>query len=391
MPDNNIRFDYVLTKDLPALAAQTIDAAKPGGFVPITNHRAAAMANNPYADPEDVGMVVAYSGDHLAGYFGIMPVMLAHPGGLSKVHWFSTWNVSPKVRGQGIGYRLMTEALKLKYDFVIVGSKPARKVSEKHGLYWMNPLQITIVDFKSIWRFNPGTLMLRLFRKIFYKFGRRELNVNSLMVALEAGFHKIFGGVIKRVFYPRLLAKASGQYPGLKMEPVDQVQEKGQPYVSHPAHFYRGSKAVNWMLAYPWVVHPGQSDTEALDYYFSDVRPKFKISAYQVINEGDYQGYIVFQYSENGGRGVLKVLDVDLPEIFWVLPLALRYGLQNGADQIEMNKAYVQELENSILGKVFFRQRERYYQCRPKSEDSPLGKHWREISPDYTDGDMAFS
>lgn len=391
MTKKSITFDYVMAKDLPALAAKTIGAAAPGGFVPITKHRAAAMVKNPFAEPEDVGMVVAYSGDQLAGYFGIMPIMLAHEGRLSKIHWFSTWNVSPAVRGQGIGYRLMSEALKLGYDFVIVGSKPARKVSEKHGFHWMEPLQITILDFSAVWRFNPGTLMMRLFRKLLYVFSRRVLDINPPVDALEAGFHTLIGGLVKRVCYPRLLAAAAHRVPGVTMEPVDQVREDRNHVSSDRVHFYRGHKVVNWMLENPWVVHPGQSDSEHLDFYFSDVRPEFESTAYQVSKDGVYQGYIVFQFSVNAGRRTLKVLDVDLPETSWVLPLALRCGRQKMADQIEFNRQYAGLLEGSLWGKVFFRQRERYYQCFPNSEESPLARHWRDIAVDYPDGDMAFT
>ena len=66
----DIRYTYIKVKDLPALADENITGAAPGKFIPITRHRAAAMAANPYADPDDVGMTVAYKGDELVGYFG---------------------------------------------------------------------------------------------------------------------------------------------------------------------------------------------------------------------------------------------------------------------------------------------------------------------------------
>lgn len=391
MMDENIRFETLTANNLPALADETIDGAAPGAFVPITKHRAAAMARNPFADPEDPAMVVAYQGNQVVGYFGIMPVMLAHEGQLSKVHWFSTWNVSPAVRGRGVGYRLMTEALKLGHDFMIVGSKPARKVSEKHGFHTMIPLQIAVLDFSTLWRFNPGTILLRLLRKLFYVVGRRELAIKKPVDALQAGFHRLIGGVVQRVFYRRLGAVISTGPPDLSMEMVDQVREERNTASIHQAHFYRGQKVINWMLKNPWVVHSGQSGSEHLGFYFSDARPEFESAAYEVFRDGIYQGYIVFQFSVPGAYRTLKVLDVDLPDESWVLPLAIRTGRQKRADRIEMNRRYAQILEDTFLGKIFLQQRQRHYQCYPKSPDSPLGRHWGQITPDYTDGDMAFT
>ena len=76
MPEREIFIEHVRLKDLYAFAMKIIDRAKPGEFVPISQQRAFSMTKNPYAEPEDVALLVAYQGDELIGYFGIMAVML---------------------------------------------------------------------------------------------------------------------------------------------------------------------------------------------------------------------------------------------------------------------------------------------------------------------------
>lgn len=386
-----IRYEYIKVKDLPALAEENIRGAEPGKFIPITRQRAAAMAANPYADPNDVGMTVAYKGDELVGYFGIMPILLKYGDQTSKVHFFSTWNVSPTVRGMGVGSQLMTESLKLGLDFMIVGSIYARRVSEKHNFIKIHTLKISTIDFKAIWRFNPITLFLRALRKAANLLGRK-LDIEKTTRRVEGWFHKVYGRQFKRNNYPLLVGPFRKKLEGFEIKQVARVRDEIPNGIPHKeVHLYRGPQIVNWMLEKPWVVLPGQSDTVNLDFYFSDVRPIFENIVFEIHKQGEYLGYVVFQFSQIGQAKVLKVLDVLLSDTNVVLPLALKLGKEKQADEIIMSTAYAHHVKRNLLGRLLLVGRERIYQISPRAEDSPLAKHWREIKLDYCDGDMAFS
>ena len=386
-----IHYKYVKVKDLPALAEENIRGAEAGKFIPITRQRAAAMAANPYADPDDVGMTVAYKGDELVGYFGIMPILLKYGDQTSKVHFFSTWNVSPTVRGMGVGSQLMTESLKLGLDFMIVGSIYARRVSEKHNFIKMHTLKINTIDFKSIWRFNPVTLFMRALRKTANLLGRK-LDIEKTTRRVEGWFHKVYGRLFKRNNYPLLTGSFRKQLEGIEIKKVARVRDEipaGVP--PKEVHLHRGPQIVNWMLEKPWVVLPGQSDTVNLNFYFSDVRPIFENIVYEIHKQDKYLGYVVYQFSQIGKAKVLKILDVLMPNSNLVLPLALKLGQEKEADEIIMNTTFAQDMKRNLLGRLLLVGRERIYQISPRTEDSPLAKHWQEIELDYCDGDMAFS
>lgn len=393
MTENEFRFEYVPIKDLPALASKTINGALAGTFIPITKHRAEAMAANPFADPDDVGMVVAYWEGKLVGYFGIMPIMLKCGSAFSKAHWFTTWNVSPLVRGRGLGSMLMRESLKLGLDFMIVGSRPARIVSEKFGFKQLKALKIALIDFSSLWRYNPFSLVLRGFRKIMYITLGKEIDILKATRRFERGFHFILGWLVKGIFYSIVLNRYQEVLKSFRVEQVERVREEEHETLinSEGVRFYRGPKIINWMLSKPWVVRTGESDSEELDFYFSDARLIFENLAFEVFSSNTYQGFIVFQFTKIRNLKVLKVLDMGLLNHEWILPLALQLGKTKGADRIEMNLSYAEEFASSTAARLIIRNHERIYQCHPRSEDSPLGMCWREIELDYTDGDLAFS
>ena len=71
---NEITYRHILLKDLVPWAEEIVSKAGEGDFVPITLHRAEAMAANPYGAPEDVSMIAAYLGEKCVGYFGVMPI-----------------------------------------------------------------------------------------------------------------------------------------------------------------------------------------------------------------------------------------------------------------------------------------------------------------------------
>jgi hypothetical protein len=171
---------------------------------------------------------------------------------------------------------------------------------------------------------------------------------------------------------------------------VEQV--RSEPVPDWPqTGLMRDAAIINWMLAYPWVAEPGGSPSEHMAYYFSDARPRFERVAMEIFRGDDYQGFIVFQLSELDGKLTLKALDYALPDASLVYPLALDLARKERVDFIEMDWALARPLRDSLLGRLLVRKKMRVTQCLPYSDDSPLGRAWREIMPTFVDGDLPFS
>jgi len=396
MTDYGIRFEHVKVSDLEAFAEDLIKKAHPGQFVPITLQRARAHAHNPYADPDDVALLAAFDeeGD-VVGYFGIMPMRLRMGDDLYKTHWFTTWSVSPKVRGRGVGAELMREALSLKLDFLIVGSVHARRVCKKYGFWEREPLHYYWVDPSGMGNLNPLTWALRLLRK-----SAHLLKINKEIRVVNPATRKLataLSPLTRRLFYPLLARKLKPVLDRSLYNEVTQVRsELPQTLVPPGAELHRGLEAVNWMLSYPWVLETGQSPTEQLDYYFSDTRPLHSFIALELYDPNGeiYNGYVVFSVSQKGKEVALKILDYRVSVVSQytiILALAVHFGKKFQVDILEIPDEVAETLKGSLLGRIILLPKRRIYQCFPKSEESPLAGAWADLELHLYDGDMAFS
>lgn len=392
MPADQVRIERVKLKDLPAMAARFIDGAAPGAFIPITKHRAEALVHNPDADPQDVAMLLATQGDRCVGYFGVMAVVLQHEGELHKVHWLTTWAVSDDYLGKGLGSRLMEEAVALDVDLAIVGSKPARRVSAKYGFHEVKPLDYVQLDFGVAGRYNPLSLILRGLRKLLSFVGLR-LQTESIDAALGRFFEAIFGPLVRPYLLKLVARRLAIQIGRPAMHPLTQIPAASSKAPAQTG-FHRDERTINWMLANPWVL-PSPSNSADLKYGFTDWRPAFQISAWQLkTNEGQPLGYAVFQFSRIHSRGVLKVLDHhfdDGKHGGFLLAMAIRLACESGAQIIEGPAVLAEPLGNGLLARTLVRRKQRTLQVHPRAAGSPLGQAWPQLEQTYVDGDMAFT
>lgn len=394
-PIESVRIERVKLKDLQALAASAVEGAAPGAFIPITKHRALAMVHNPFAQPDDVALLLAKEGDRNVGYFGVMPLMLQHQGRLHKAHWLTTWAVAPEFLGKGLGSQLMEAALALDVDLAIVGSRPARRISTKYGFQELKPLNYVQLDFGVAGRYNPLSLLLRLMRKLA-SLVRLRLPIESLDPTFEKFFESALGWLIRPILFSWILGVIGPELKNIRIEEVTRVQP---PNPEGPdaacTGFYRDSRVVNWMLEHPWVLPAGKSESEGLNYGFTDARAGFQISVWQIYSSaGNNLGYIGFQSSRLRGRTVVKVLDAvfaDGENPKRLLALALRFAHKRGAGMIEGPAELAQPLGGSLLGRLLVIRRHRICQVHPRSTDSPMAQAWPHIEQTYCDGDMAFT
>lgn len=122
-------------------------------FAPISEFREVSHIHNPRAKPEDLLLFLAYSGDDLAGYLGILPDDILGSDG-EKFHfgWLSTLSVSEKYRGKQIAQKLLFAAEESYRKNLMVTEFTA----SAEGLYnklvffdYLNPKKAVRYYFKS--------------------------------------------------------------------------------------------------------------------------------------------------------------------------------------------------------------------------------------------------
>ncbi len=392
--EHQIRIEPIKVFELVDFASRVIDKAEPGQFVPISYQRAVAHAKNPVAEPEDDALLIAYDEeDEIVGYFGILPIMLRDHDNIDKVHWFTTWNVSSKVRGRGVGTQLMEYALTLKKDYLIVGSIYARRICRQFG-FFERVFRYYWLDMTGKERLNPIVWLRRGVRKVRHTLGigNSAFSINSRSSLV---LDRFFSPHSKRWYYTRLIQSLEGTLDNFIIDKVDHVTDVDSKVHHSSVELHRDVDIVNWMLEYPWVLPPGESRTEDLDYYFSDVRPLFEFRAFQIYDQNKNPlGYVVYQISGKSTHKMIKVLDwkidhADRNKI--VLALAARLGDEFQADNIELPYQVGLAIPSPTHKIVLLHEKERVYQCHPKDAKSPLAKAWPQIDFKLADGDMPFS
>jgi hypothetical protein len=112
-----IRVDKIKVHELVAYARR-FAVPEYRGLCAITPQRAAAHEKNPYAAPDDVGLLVAYDGDELIGYLGILPGLWRRETELRKVYWLTALYVAPVPARALAGTALLLAARRLRYDML---------------------------------------------------------------------------------------------------------------------------------------------------------------------------------------------------------------------------------------------------------------------------------
>jgi hypothetical protein len=322
-----------------------------------------------------------------------MPICLKLDQQVHKVHWFSTWRVMPTLRGKSLGSLLMKEALALQEDFMIVGAGPARKVCRRFGFWEHAPLVYYQLDLTGMGKLNPAVWLMRLLRRLLRPFKMR-LAIENRFTRVTA---RLLSPLTRRLFTGLVHRSQRSLEDILQAQEVAAVRPETAEQLASlaPVQFWRGAEVVNWMLQYPWVLEPGQSPTERMDFYFSDVRRLFKNVAVELAVDGEYRGYVAFQVTAASQEHVeVKTLDVSLANSVdqsSLLPLALRYARRYHASLVILPEAAIGGFRKTLLGKMLLLRRERIYQCMPRSKESPLAQAWERITFTFSDGDMPFS
>jgi hypothetical protein len=241
---------------------------------------------------------------------------------------------------------------------------------------------------------NPATWVFRVFRKLL-----KPLKVKvSVDNRLTQGFNRLLSPLTLRLFRYWLWRAHRHILDQCIVQEVSRVQAETPEQLAalSPVVLFRGAEIVNWMLQYPWVLPTGASNTEQMDYFFTDVRDGYRNIALELSigSERDYRGYVVISASTYREKMGLKVLDTSLKDRSderFVLPLVFRYARELNAEMIDCSTRQADAMQSRFLNWALLHRKQRIYQCFPANPESPLARAWPEIEFQYCDGDMAFS
>jgi hypothetical protein len=391
MIEDEIRIERIKAKSLYDFSIRLYDSAKKDGIIPIGKRRALAFSKNPYADENDIGLIVAHLGRRYIGYLGIMPGLLRAGNQYLKVHWLSTWFVTPEFRRTSVGLSLLLNALSLKYDFVVCGmSDEAEKVYRALHFRELGPLNYYVLKFYLL---DPVNLSLRLGRKIL-----RKLGIQCQIPVIIIRLYRFFWSPIITIFYEIFFRDKKNDIDNVSYLEVSEIPKDSKEKTYHPTtmEFYRDTRIINWMLKYKWTKESKEIELPDLNYYFAEIRDVFKFISLKVYSSDgkEYKGFMILSFTVDNLDSVLKILDYhffNTKDYKYIALVAFKYASIYKANLIEFPEELITNIDDSRLLKFLCTRKERIYLIGSKNKDSPLAALFNNIKLNYCDGDTPFT
>ncbi|MBW6484474.1 MAG: hypothetical protein K0B10_15645 [Vicingaceae bacterium] len=244
---------------------------KNANIVPITPQRAVSQANNPYAQPNDVALVLALNNkEEIIGFIGILPGKTTLTD--ERFFWNTCWWIDPE-KGKIAAMPLFYSMLKItKSNLIFFDLTPhTASIVAKMGF-----VTNSITGTKVFLRFNLNQILLKKYA--FLKI------MKPILILIDAGLNSV-------------LAKKSAKKE-LTYQVVTQLDKTMEAFLNKfkPTMLTPFDNTFfTWVSNYSWLTtQPNEFETAiAKKYYFSYVTQSFNIELLKITHQNELIGIIV--------------------------------------------------------------------------------------------------
>lgn len=367
---SDLTIERVRLRELVDYAEHTASATPADQELPITPHLARAQASNPYADPDDIALLVGRSGRNCAAYLGLLPGRLRIGDRIARVHWATGWGVAPGFGGHGYGRRLLAAALAEPIDFLSTGNSDAAERSfRRAGLRELGPFAFRVIYLQK-------SLAERAWKRI-----RRDVlskPADRLSVVPEFTLSRPTGR-------GKLILRETAELS----EDAERLLASTRPEVV----FERGVDAIHWTVRCPWVHADGCAPPE--NYRFAMVRDAFRCGLLEAHDRdtGQFAGFLAFAASTQNNLLMLKLLDYcfDREAQATAGRALLQLARLVRGDGLVLSDVCAAPLRPLLSCGSVEHKRQRGYFWHPGGADSPLARVADRVALSLCDGDTAFT
>lgn len=331
------------------MALVNSDAFKRMLVVPISTHRAVSHVHNPRVEANDVIMIIAWEGEEMIGYLGVLADKIYNEKGEGfKCGWLSCMWVNPLVRGKGIAKQLLQTAFTTWNNHILV----TEFTPEAKGLYARS------ANFNDL-RINTGL-------RCYLRFNLHEVLPKK-------------GGYYAKLKLPLQAADAIANVPvALKLAMQSSCAQGSERWAEVPninaalntfihnrqttSFEHRDADELNWIKNEPWIKE-GEPTDESKRYHFSSVDARFKNLFYKLEEGGTIKGFVHITIRNNH----LKVPYLYCDNVADVMPLLYKLMLDYKLNMLTVFHAdvvqYLQANNNTFL---YLRPVKRHYMISKK-------------------------
>jgi ribosomal protein S18 acetylase RimI-like enzyme len=388
MSQTGLRIETILAKDLLAFFNDYVRQASDQKISPISKYRAESQSRNPYAEPDDVGLLVAYSGDQCVGYQGVLPGRLKTQREAAKVYWCTASYVLPEFRKRMVAIHLIKKLMSLKKDVVLTDFDGVVGNVFK-GLHFQEIGPLEYISVRPD-RLDPVSFPFRRFYRLQKRWPvLKRASESAIGLSKRSSYRMVRASFYRSVSRRVEKALRTVRWQELRRFAPFAMNGNGK---SGKASFERSSEVVNWMLEYPWI-QDGPPPTRPA-YYFSEAYGQFRYIPFAINDSnGAPRSSVVLSLTVEKNESKLKCFDLhcqanDRESLFWLI---LKYAAQHQVDEIQLPLGLQGQATALPFASVVVRPQQRRYLCYPASDASPLAQALPELSLDLGDGDCAFA
>jgi GNAT superfamily N-acetyltransferase len=387
-----VQISVVHTKDLPNFASTISKEPKYRDVAPITNEIALSLVNNPFVEPDDPALFIAYVDGFCAGYMGLLPGRLSFHNQESRVFWGISFYVAREFRKMGVGVLLIKKVLSLDIDFV--GDNPSKESSRIwRALGLMDHIRPTTYSVLSFENLRCSSKVIPILQRWARKNRRGKLLYPLLLLART--YDRVAYPFVKYLLYSFVIhtirSKTSGTFRELnRINRIANVGEQVSPS-SGVAEFVRGKDWINWKLQYPWFCQGGGELAEP--YYFVSKRKLYRSFGVGLFsgNSANPEGFYLAVASQKSAPKprILKISEAhgfNDQHRMSVSKAILKHARAYSIDRLELTNELAGGLANHLLARQFLSNVKRHYVSRPSKPTSPLAQAAPHLRPDFSDG-----
>lgn len=310
---NKITIKIVSVKELTSFAQEVLLDAEKYLIQPIDQIRALAHSKNPHADPDDIGLVVAYDKDRCIGYTGVITSTLRYQKKSYKIYAHTTFYVDPSFRtqnqGKTIGEMMIECILSTGNGLITTGlSNAAEKFFKRNvkNFVALEPLQYCVLPLRKC---QPCAT--------FYQKIRTKLKLRFISSVLKK-LSTIGQYFIDQIIWFFIIAIIPKKFKNdsFKFKEIDRFQplseyEQRQENINS-LYLLRNHDTINWMLNYLWLIISPENLPS--NYFFEVKRESFYFKAYEIQKMPGHQsiGYFTLSLSTKNQVKTLKLLDSNI-------------------------------------------------------------------------------
>ena len=256
-------------------------------IVPISPIRALAQAHNPEAQAEDIVLILAYQGETLVGYLGILPDnIFSKDGNFLHIGWFSCIWVDNNMRGQGIAKSMLQQAYTAWKGYVILAqfTKEAYQIYSRMDIfkpYPQSPIGLRLYSKCDLARILPS-------KKPILK------KISFLLKGFDYLANLYFRGF-------STISKVELSY---KVQYLDHFTPDDLPITTHNYLVPTSLSKLNWIVKYPWLRKDKIKTAIEKKYYFTSVDESFERA---FIKLTDTKGNLLATFMLLGRGHLLKI------------------------------------------------------------------------------------